>query len=265
LLSGVIIEPNKMKVNILMPFLSLFLLGTFVSCRDNAKKPVEQGPLPTVTCYNVKESKTLIFDKGVLIDSALFKFTFDAQNRITSQWSIKDALVLDFDYSDAKKITMNQRAKTTGRLVYYTHYILNQKGYASWKNMYASDSAFLNSISYLYNNEGYRTQEFYHAGKDSSMSFNGVWQNECITDYAIPQYETQVNATYTKYPDNRNMGYWPFLRDKSYYLVDTEKYSTRGSSTSYNYTYQFDSMNRPILVTMYQGTVKLQEKYYTYF
>lgn len=254
-----------MKNNLIYLFLCIFLLGTIGSCRDHTKKPLEQGPLPAVTCYNVKESKTLIFDKGILTDSALFKFTFDAQNRILSQWSIKDDLVLDFDYSDLKKITMNQRAKTTGKLIYYTHYLLNQKGYASWKNMYASDSAFLTSISYLYNNEGYRTQEYYHAGKDSSIGFNGVWQNECITDYAIPQYETQVKATYTQYPDNRNMGYWPFLRDKSYYLVDTEKYSTRGSSTTYNYTYQFDSLNRPTVITMLQGSVKLQEKYYTYF
>ena len=253
-----------------MPFLSIvflgvILLGTLGSCGDDTKKPVEQKPLPTVTCYNVKESKTLMFDNGVLIDSALFKFTFDAQDRILSQWSIKDDLVLDFDYSDAKKITMNHRAKTTGRLVYYTHYILNQKGYARWKNMYASDSAFLNSISCLYNNEGYRTQEFYHAGKDSSLGYYGVWQNECITERAIPQYESQVVATYTKYPDNRNLGYSSFLRDKSYYLVDTEKYSTRGSSTTYNYTYQFDTLNRPTVVTMFQGSLKLQEKYYTYF
>ena len=253
-----------------MPFLSIVFLGvilsgTLGSCGDDTKKPVEQKPLPTVTCYNVKESKTLIFDKGVLVDSALFKFTFDTQNRILSQWSIKDDLVLDFDYNDAKKITMNHRAKTTGRLVYYTNYILNQKGYVRWKNMYASDSAFLNSISCLYNNEGYRTQEFYHAGKDSSLGYYGVWQNECITDYAIPQYESQVKATYTKYPDNRNLGYSSFLRDKSYYLVDTEKYSTRGSSTTYNYTYQFDTLNRPTVVTMFQGSLKLQEKYYTYF
>ena len=254
-----------MKNNLLNLFLSIVLLGSIPSCGDDTKKPVEQGPLPTVTCYNVKESKTLIFDKGVLVDSALFKFTFDTQNRILSQWSIKDDCVLDFDYNDAKKITMNHRAKTTGRLVYYKHYILNQKGYARWKNMYASDSAFLNSISCLYNNEGYRTQEFYHAGKDSSLGYYGVWQNECITDYAIPQYESQVKATYTKYPDNRNLGYSSFLRDKSYYLVDTEKYSTRGSSTTYRYTYQFDSMNRPVIVTMFQGSLKLQEKYYTYF
>jgi hypothetical protein len=254
-----------MKNNLLNLFFSVFLLGTLGSCGDDTKKPVEQGPLPNVTCYNVKESKTLIFDKGVLVDSALFKFTFDAQNRITSQWSIKDALVLDFDYSDAKKITMNHRAKTTGRLVYYTHYILNPKGFARWKNMYASDSAFVYSLSYVYNNDGYRTQEYYHTGKDSSIGYYGVWQNECISEYTIPQYESQIVATYTKYPDNRNMGYWQFLRDKSYYLVDTEKYTTRGSSTTYRYTYQFDSLNRPVMVTMLQGSVKLQEKYYTYF
>jgi hypothetical protein len=254
-----------MKDNLLNLFLGVFLIGILGSCGDDTKKPVEQKPLPTVTCYNVKESKTLMYENGILTDSAVFKFTFDAQNRILSQWSIKDALVLDFDYTDPMKITMNQRAKTTGRLVYYTHFILNQQGYARWKNMYASDSAFLNSISCLYNNEGYRTQEFYHAGKDSSLRYYGVWQNECITEWAIPQYESQVVATYTKYPDNRNMGYWQFLRDKSYYLVDTEKYSTRGSSTIYRYTYQFDSLNRPIVVTMLQGSVKLQEKYYTYF
>ncbi|MCX8482051.1 MAG: hypothetical protein ORN50_00610 [Crocinitomicaceae bacterium] len=254
-----------MKNNLLNLFLGIFLIGILGSCGDDTKKPVEQKPLPAITCYNVKESKTLIYDNGVVTDSVLFKFTFDAQDRILSQWSIKDELVLDFDYSDSKKITMNQRAKSTGRLVYYTHYILNQKGYASWKNMYANDSAFLNSISFVYNNEGYRTQEYYHVGKDSSMRYYGVWQNECITEYAIPQYETQVVATYTKYPDNRNMGYWPFLRDKSYYLVDTEKYSTRGTSTTYRYTYQFDSLNRPVIVTMLQGSVKLQEKYYTYF
>ena len=254
-----------MKNNLLSIFISLFLFVTIGSCVDDTKKPVEQKPLPAITCYNVKESKTLIYDNGLVTDSVLFKFTFDAQDRILSQWSIKDDLVLDFDYSDSKKITMNQRAKSTGRLVYFTHFILNQKGYASWKNMYANDSAFLNSISFVYNNEGYRTQEYYHVGKDSSIRYYGVWQNECITECAIPQYETQVVATYTKYPDNRNMGYWPFLRDKSYYLVDTEKYSTRGSSTTYRYTYQFDSLNRPTVITMYQDSKKLQEKYYTYF
>ena len=254
-----------MKNNSLNLFLSIFLFGTLCSCGDDTKKPVEQKPLPTVTCYNVKESKKLIYENGILTDSTLFKFTFDGQNRILSQWSLKDDLVLDFDYSDAKRITMNQSAKTSGKLIYYTHYLLNQKGSASWKNMYASDSAFLTSISYLYNKEGYRTQEHYHAGRDSSLGYYGVWQNECIAQFSIPQYETQVVATYTNYPDNRNMGYWQFLRDKSYYLVDTEKYSTRGSSTTYRYTYQFDSLNRPIIVTMLQGSVKLQEKYYTYF
>lgn len=246
-------------------FLGIFLIVILDSCGDDTQNPVEQMPLPATTCYNVKESKTIIYENGVVTDSVLFKFTFDAQNRILSQWSVKDDLVLDFDYSDPKKITMNQRSKSTGKLLYFTHYLLNYNGYASLRNMYSIDSALLTSISYLYNKQGYRTQEFYHAGKDSSPNYTGVWQNECVTEYAIPQYETQVVATYTKYPDNRNMGYWPFLRDKSYYLVDTEKYLSRGSANVYKYSYQFDSLNRPIIITILQDSKKIQEKYYTYF
>ena len=253
-----------MNIKLLVFSFCLSTLGMFFSCKEHSSDPSSK-PLPKVQCYNVKESKTLIFDNGALTDSAIFRFTWDSQNRIVSQQSVMDSLILEFDYTNSTKIVMNQSSTTTKKLDFVTHYLLNKLGYASWKNMYSTDGTLLNSLSYVYNIDGYRTHEYYHSGNDSSIGFNGIWQNECNTQFSIPQSETSVTAKYTTYPDNRNLGFAAFLRNKSYYLVDSEIYTSRGSSTTYSYTYKFDSLNRPLVVTVYRGSAKTEEKYYTYY
>lgn len=239
-------------------------LGTLASCTKDTQNPTET-PLPPVTCYNVKESKTYVFTNNVVTDSAIFRLTFDNQNRILSQWSLNDDLLLELNYSDSTVIQMNQRVKSTNKLSFFTHYILNKQGFATVKKVYASDSALSVITKMHYDKLGHRIKEYFFSGMDSTLIFNGTWQNECITQFYFPNYETQVVSTFTKYPDNRNLGFSKFLRDKSYYLVDTEVYTTRGAVRTYQYKYQFDSLNRPVVVTMYLDQVKVQEKYYTYY
>jgi len=256
-----------MKNNLIYLFLCIFLFGTIGSCsKDNKTDEENPLPLPTITCYNVKELKTLLFDEyGVCQDTGIEEITFDAQNRILTD-CYNDGWIDDFDYSDPNLIRMNQRSRGTNRLCYYHNYILNNNGSASWWNIYdSSDNKLVNSQSFLYNKTGQIAQVF----EDSKLIRNYVWENECIMQFEFNEqrmgspFKGPFNiASYTKYPDNRNMGKAPFLRDKSYYLVDTEKYNT---SYTRSYKYLFDSLNRPILITIYQDSLKFIEEYYTYY
>ena len=253
-----------MKFNLLILSSLVLSLGTLASCSKDTQNPTETT-LPPVTCYNVKESKTYIFTNNVITDSVIFRLTFDNQNRISSQWTVKEDIILELNYSDSTVIQMNQRVKSTNKLSFFNHFILNKQGYASMKKMYAPDSGGAGITKLHYDKFGHRIKEYLFSGTDSPLTYNGTWQNECVTQFYFPNYETQVVATYTKFPDNRNLGFWKFLGDKSYYLVDTEVYTTRGSVRTYQYKYQFDSLNRPVVVTMYLDQLKVQEKYYTYY
>jgi len=239
-------------------------LGTLTSCKEDRKSPTEII-LPPVTCYNVKESKTYIFTDNQITDSVIFRLTFDNQNRILSKLSVKEDIQLELNYSDSTVIQMNHRVKSTNKVGYFTHYILNSVGYARLSKLYAPDSSVAGTSIYVYDKAGHKNKEYFYSGIDSQLTYNGTWQNECVTQFFYPNYETQVVASYTNYPDNRNLGFWQFLRDKSYYLVDKEVYSTRGSVSTYQYVYQFDGLQRPIKVTIAKNGVKMQEKYYTYY
>ncbi len=239
-------------------------LGTLTSCKEETKSPTETI-LPPITCFNVKESKTYIFTDNQITDSVIFRLTFDNQNRILSKLSVKEDIQLELNYSDSTVIQMNHRVKSTNKVGYFTHYVLNKDGFARQRKMYTVDSISTGSSIFVYDKAGHKNKEYYYSGTDSMLTYNGTWLNDCLTQFFYPNYEIQVQASYTKYPDNRNLGFWPFLRDKSYYLVEKEVYTTRGSVSTYQYAYQFDGLQRPTKVTIAKDGVKIQEKYYTYY
>jgi hypothetical protein len=236
----------------------------FASCKDKDPGP---GPLtyPPVTLYPVKESKTYIYEGEKIMDSMIFRLTFDIQDRLISQWSVKEDLILEFDYSQTGKVIVLQKKQSTNTLNYTMEYILNNFGAARVRNIFGSNGVLLQSNSYVYNSEGQKIKDYARTKTDSSLNYYSNWDGLNVKHYEYPANELIVDIAYTNIADNRNLGFFHFQKDRSYHLIQKEVVKTRGSVNSNEYSYQFDSKNRPILVITTQNGVKIFEKHYQYW
>ena len=97
---------------ILKLFWIFLLSGGFLitSCEEKKNNPVTYTP---VTLYPVKESKTYIYEGGKIVDSMIFRLTFDNQDRLVSQLSVKEDLLLELDYSQIGKVVISQKKHST--------------------------------------------------------------------------------------------------------------------------------------------------------
>lgn len=257
-----IFKKSKLSFSRVFSAIAVFIALYIVGCD---KPVVQSGDLPPLHLFPVKQSKTYVFSNDKITDSAIFNMTFDSEGRLISRYSVLDDAVLDLDYSNASNFVMKQRTKSTGLISFITNYRINSKGQAIYKFLCDSSNNVLNKSTLTYNSKGNYIQEFAVGVKDSILIHSATWLNECVVNVSLPNSETNIESKYTQYPDLRNMGFWQFLRNTSYYLVDTQKYITRGSTDVYKYSYEFDSLRRPIKVYVYLNSVKLYEKYYTYY
>ncbi len=243
----------------------IFLLagGALISsCKEKKNDPITYPP---VTLYPVKESKTYIFENGNVVDSMIFRLTFDNQDRLLSQWSVKENLIVEIDYSQPSKVIMYQKVKSEDTVNFKFEYLLNSVGAASIKNTFGAHGTKLQTHSYVYNSEGHKMKEYMRAAADSSLVYYGTWEGVNLTHYEYPSSEFLVDIKYTDIPDNRNLGFFHFQKDRSYHLIQKEIVKTRGSIKTNEYSYQFDSKNRPVEVITTQNGVKLFEKHYQYW
>ena len=243
----------------------IFLLvgGVLISsCKKKKNDPITYPP---VTLYPVKESKTYIFENGNVVDSMIFRLTFDIQDRLISQWSVKEDLILEFDYSQTGKVNVIQRQKSSNIAKYMNQYLLNASGSVNLRTLININGDVLQTYSFFYNSEGYKIKEYVRVLADSSLNYFGSWEGPNLIHYEYPSGESIVDVVYTSIPDNRNLGFFQFQKDRSYHLIQKEIVKTRGSIKTNDYSYQFDSKNRPILVITTQNGVKIFEKHYQYW
>lgn len=243
-------------------FIMLVWSFIFDSCKEKEPSPVTY---PQVTLYPVKESKTYIYEGGKIVDSMIFKLTFDNQDRLVSQLSIKEDLLLELDYSQTGKVVISQKKHSTNALNYDMVHILNNVGAVTARYILDSNRVMLQSNSYVYNSEGHKIKDYARTITDSSLIYYANWDGVNVKHYEYPGSELIVDVSYTNIADNRNLGFFQFQKDRSYHLIQKEVVKTRGSINTNEYSYQFDSKNRPILVITTQNGVKIFEKHYQYW
>jgi hypothetical protein len=243
-------------------FIMLVWSFIFDSCKEKEPSPVTY---PQVTLYPVKESKTYIYEGGKIVDSMIFKLTFDNQDRLVSQLSIKEDLLLELDYSQTGKVVISQKKHSTNALNYNMVHILNNVGAVTARYILDSNRVMLQSNSYVYNSEGHKIKDYARTITDSSLIYYANWDGVNVKHYEYPGSELIVDVSYTNIADNRNLGFFQFQKDRSYHLIQKEVVKTRGSINTNEYSYQFDSKNRPILVITTQNGVKIFEKHYQYW
>ena len=146
-----------------------------------------------------------------------------------------------------------------------TEYLLNASGSVNYRNLINRNGDYLQSSSYIYNSEGHKIKEYAHTAKDSSLIYYGSWNGPNLMHYEYPSGETIVDVVYTNIPDNRNLGFFQFQKNRSYHLIQKEIVKSRGSVQTNEYTYQFDSENRPAVIVITQDGMKLYEKHYQYW
>lgn len=234
----------------------------FVACKEKEPNPVTYPP---VTLYPVKESKTYIYEGGKVVDSMIFKLTFDNQDRLVSQLSVKEDLMLELDYSQTGKVLISQKKHSTNTLNYSMEYILNNVGAVRVRNILDTSGVMLQSNSYGYNSEGQKIKDYARTKTDSSLNYFANWDGMNLKHYEYPGSEAIFDVAYTNIADNRNLGFFQFQKDRSYHLIQKEVVKTRGSINTNEYSYQLDSKNRPILVITTQNGVKIFEKHYQYW
>lgn len=233
-----------------------------VSCKK--EKPTN-NTYPPVTLYPVKESKSYLFVNNQIVDSVIFKLSFDQQDRLISQWSLKENLVLELDYSNAGMVKMLQKNKSTDSINFLFEYRLNYQGYTANRNTFGINGVLLQSNSYLYNSEGHKIKEYLKSSNDSSLIFSGIWDGPNLIHYEYPSNEHLVEVKYTQIADLRNLGFYHFTGDRSYYLIQEENVKSRGVNSLYEYTYVFDSSKRPKEVIVTRNGEKYLEKHYQYW
>ena len=243
-------------------FIMLVWSFIFDSCKEKEPSPVTY---PQVTLYPVKESKTYIYEGGKIVDSMIFKLTFDNQDRLVSQLSIKEDLLLELDYSQTGKVVISQKKHSTNALNYDMVHILNNVGAVTARYILDSNRVMLQSNSYVYNSEGHKIKDYARTITDSSLIYFANWDGVNVKHYEYPGSELIVDVSYTNIADNRNLGFFQFQKDRSYHLIQKEVVKTRGSINTNEYSYQFDSKSRPILVITTQNGVKIFEKHYQYW
>ena len=215
---------NRSYISNLFLFLILAGFVLLPACKEKKNDPVTYPP---VTLYPVKESKTYIFANGSIVDSMIFKLTFDNHDRLLSQWSVKEDIILDFDYSLTGKINVIQSQKSSNIATYMTEYLLNASGSVNYRNLINRNGDFLQSSSYIYNSEGHKIKEYAHTAKDSSLIYYGSWNGPNLMHYEYPSGETIVDVVYTNIPDNRNLGFFQFQKNRSYHLIQKEIVKSR--------------------------------------
>ena len=243
-------------------FIMLVWSFIFDSCKEKEPSPITY---PQVTLYPVKESKTYIYEGGKIVDSMIFKLTFDNQDRLVSQLSVKEDLLLELDYSQIGKVVISQKKHSTNALNYDMVHILNNVGAVTARYILDSNRVMLQSNSYVYNSEGHKIKDYARTITDSSLIYYANWDGVNVKHYEYPGSELIVDVSYTNIADNRNLGFFQFQKDRSYHLIQKEVVKTRGSINTNEYSYQFDSKNRPILVITTQNGVKIFEKHYQYW
>lgn len=243
-------------------FIMLVWSVIFGSCKEKEPSPVTYPP---VTLYPVKESKTYIYEGGKIVDSMIFKLTFDNQDRLVSQLSVKEDLLLELDYSQTGKVVISQKKHSTNALNYDMVHILNNVGAVTARYILDSNRVMLQSNSYVYNSEGHKIKDYARTITDSSLIYYANWDGVNVKHYEYPGSELIVDVSYTNIADNRNLGFFQFQKDRSYHLIQKEVVKTRGSINTNEYSYQFDSKSRPILVITTQNGVKIFEKHYQYW
>lgn len=243
-------------------FIMLVWSFIFDSCKEKEPSPITYPP---VTLYPVKESKTYIYEGGKIVDSMIFKLTFDNQDRLVSQLSVKEDLLLELDYSQTGKVVISQKKHSTNALNYDMVHILNNVGAVTARYILDSNRVMLQSNSYVYNSEGHKIKDYARTITDSSLIYYANWDGVNVKHYEYPGSELIVDVSYTNIADNRNLGFFQFQKDRSYHLIQKEVVKTRGSINTNEYSYQFDSKNRPILVITTQNGVKIFEKHYQYW
>ena len=243
-------------------FIMLVWSFIFDSCKEKEPSPITY---PQVTLYPVKESKTYIYEGGKIVDSMIFKLTFDNQDRLVSQLSVKEDLLLELDYSQTGKVVISQKKHSTNALNYDMVHILNNVGAVTARYILDSNRVMLQSNSYVYNSEGHKIKDYARTITDSSLIYYANWDGVNVKHYEYPGSELIVDVSYTNIADNRNLGFFQFQKDRSYHLIQKEVVKTRGSINTNEYSYQFDSKSRPILVITTQNGVKIFEKHYQYW
>jgi len=239
----------------------VIILG-IVSC----EKEKSNGPsYPQVDLYAVKESKSYLFENNQIVDSVIFKLTFDQQKRLISQWSLKENLILELDYSTSGLVKMFQKSKSNDSINYVFEYLLNNQGYTYKRNTFGVNGVMLQCNSYVYNSEGHKIKEYLKSSNDSSLIYAGIWEGPNLIQYENPSNEHIVAVKYTQIADKRNLGFYPFTGDRAYYLIQEETVKSRGVNSLYRYNYQFDSMQRPKVVIITRNGEKYLEKYYQYW
>jgi hypothetical protein len=195
----------------------------------------------------------------------IFKLTFDNQDRLVSQLSVKEDLLLELDYSQTGKVVISQKKHSTNALNYDMVHILNNVGAVTARYILDSNRVMLQSNSYVYNSEGHKIKDYARTITDSSLIYYANWDGVNVKHYEYPGSELIVDVSYTNIADNRNLGFFQFQKDRSYHLIQKEVVKTRGSINTNEYSYQFDSKSRPILVITTQNGVKIFEKHYQYW
>ncbi len=238
------------------------IILSIISCKEESPAITKY---PKVNLYAVKESKSYLFENNQIIDSVIFKLSFDQQERLISQWSLKENLVLELDYSTVGKVKMLQKSKSTDSVNFVFEYLLNSQGYAQKRNTYGINGILLQSNSYLYNSEGQKIREYIKSSADSSLIFSGIWDGPNLVHFEYPTNEHIVSVKYTQIADLRNLGFYPFTKDRSYYLIQEENVKSRGVNSLYQYNYIFDSLKRPVEVIVNRDGEKYLEKHYQYW